>query len=470
MPFRIKTALVVLALTSVTMGVAFSAVWHRFVAAQRMHLDDALLALARKEAARIDVGELSFTDAPGPSANAVGPLPKYGAIYGANGSTLSTTPNWAVADAPRLPRATRLEAGFDFDRGSMPMRGVVVAIPHATMRVLIATSRFDLEDDAAVLSHAMTLAFVVGCLWASLVALWVATRLTREHRVVASVARRVASGDTSARVQLHSSDTDLQALAEDLNAMIERLVGLLAAQERFVTHAAHELRTPLASLRIELELALRTARDTRDYDCALRGALDSAQRLTDLAEDLLQLARIKSAPAEENIAFEQALADAISDVAPVGRTKDVVILAKPLAANVRGDRRGLARLFRNVLENAVHFSPRGGVVRVDAECRHGRIWLGVRDEGPGIEPGDEERVFEPFVRGARAANVEGTGLGLSIARGLARAFGGDVVAEHGPGGRVFVQLRPASLGDGLGPSPQARAERGNGLLEPTPSA
>src|SRR5690606_1253672 len=123
-------------------------------------------------------------------------------------------------------------------------------VPVATtgMRVLLATPRADLEDDARILARAMTIAFIVGCAWAGLVAFGVATRLTREHSLVGSVARRVASGDTSARVAFRSSNKDLRQLAGDLNAMIERLVGVSAMQDRFIAHAAHELRTPLTSL------------------------------------------------------------------------------------------------------------------------------------------------------------------------------------------------------------------------------
>jgi signal transduction histidine kinase len=121
--------------------------------------------------------------------------------------------------------------------------------------------------------------------------------------------------------------------------------------------------------------------------------------------------------------------------------KDVVIICQPASAKVRGDRRSLARLLRSVLENAVSFSPRGSHVRVESSLEDDRVVLTVEDDGPGIAAGDEERVFEPFARAAaRADGAEGTGLGLSIARGLARAFGGDVTAKHGPGGRLLVAL------------------------------
>jgi signal transduction histidine kinase len=116
-------------------------------------------------------------------------------------------------------------------------------------------------------------------------------------------------------------------------------------------------------------------------------------------------------------------------------------VSESLPATVRGDRRGLARLLRNVLENAVRFSPRGGRVGVKSRIDHERILISVTDEGPGIVRGEEERIFEPFARGGRSDGPEGTGLGLSIARGLARSFGGDVAVERGDGGRFVIELQ-----------------------------
>jgi two-component system, OmpR family, sensor kinase len=436
--FRVRTALFVFVLTTVTMGAAFAGVWDYFVSEQQRHLDDALLIVAHRSDPRREAGDLEFTDAPGPFANAVGPLPKYGVLYEIDGQPLSHTKN--LTSIPPMPLVP-YDVGFDLEHDGMHMRGVVIAVGKTGRRVLMASPRDDLDDDARMLSRAMMLAFAVGCVWASVVAFVVATRLTREHRIVGDVARRVASGDTSARIAFRSSDADLRQLATDLNKMIEQLTSLLSAQERFISHAAHELRTPLTSLRIEVEHALRTRGDRGDYESALEGALESTRRLTDLAEDLLQLARLKAEPSEEFAPLEEPLDDAIADVAPLGRLREVLIVSESLPATVRGDRRGLARLLRNVLENAVRFSPRGGRVGVKSRIDHERILISVTDEGPGIVRGEEERIFEPFARGGRSDGPEGTGLGLSIARGLARSFGGDVAVERGDGGRFVIELQ-----------------------------
>lgn len=459
MTFRLRTALAVLVLTAGTMGAAFFLVWGTFVASQRHQLDVALLDVAEREVAEARAGALELTDAPGPSANAVGPLPKYGVMYDAAGKVLSTTNNFK--HVPPLPARSPSKAAFDFEHDDHPMRGVVLDVggQGPAQRLFLATTRDDLEDDGRILGRGMSVAWLVGCMWAATVAFGVASRLTAQHQVVADVARRVASGDTSARVAFRTTDADLRQLARDLNAMIDRLVGLVASQERFVSHAAHELRTPLTSLRLEIELALRTC-DTREaYAEALTGALGSSKRLSALADDLLELARADADAVGEDVALEVAVDDACAVVAPLAREKDVRLSIVQPNLHVQGTRSSLARVLRNVLENAVRFSPNGGAVELRAEERDGRVTIVVTDEGPGISAADAERIFEPFVRGAARDGSDpggdthagsasdgghGAGLGLAIARELVRAMGGDVRAVSRAAGEIVVVLPAAA--------------------------
>lgn len=441
MSFRVKTAMLVVVTTMVTMGVAFAAVWYSFVASQRSQLDSALLAVAHREAAEAANGQLSFTDAPGPSANAVGPLPKYGVIYALNGGVVSSTENFR--SLPLMPTLARFDRCFDFDHDGTPMRAVVVEVPNSGMRVLLASPREDLEDDARILGSAMAVTFAVGCLWAGLVSVVVATRLTRNYRAIESVARRVAAGDATARVAFASSDTDLEQLASDLNTMIDQLVGLAAAQDRFVAHAAHELRTPLTALRIELEHALKTARDPDEFQNAMRGALDSGRRLSTLADELLVVARARASKRSQTavVGVRECIDHAIVDVRPLADSREIRIEVEPLGTVLAlGERNGVARILRNLLENAVRYTPRGSTVRVSTIVEPARVRVCVRDQGAGIDPAECERAFEPFERLERDDEHQGAGLGLSIARSLARAFGGDVVIDTSYVGGASVEM------------------------------
>lgn len=439
MTFRWKTALLVVTMTIVTMGLAFGGVWYYFVASQRRQLDDALVAVANREAAEAALGQLSFSDAPGPSANANGPLPKYGVIYSRDGVPLTKTDNFQAA--PTMPRGVSLDRCFDFDHERVELRAVLVAVPQSSMRVLLASPRDDIVHDGRILAWAMTVAFAVGCGWAGLVAFLAATRLTRNYRTVEAVARRVAAGDASARVTFSSKDGDLNQLADDLNSMIERLVGLALAQDRFVAHAAHELRTPLTALRIELEHALATAREPTEYEAAVRGALDSGRKLSTLADELLVVARARAGalPAGEIANVSVCVANAAAAVERLALARGVTIDVVPAPSTlVRGDSSSLTRILRNLLENAVRFTPPGTTIRVLTSMHEPLVEVRVVDEGSGVPAADRTRIFEPFERLVRDDGHQGAGLGLSIARSLARSMGGDVALDSVDGGASFV--------------------------------
>lgn len=448
MSFRWKTALLVVGMTLVTMGGAFSAVWYYFVASQRQQLDSALLAVATREAAEAAAGQLSFSDAPGPSANAVGPLPKYGVIYSREGVPLTTTENFATA--PSMPRLVSFDRCFDLEHESLHLRAVLVGVPQSSMRVLLASPRDDIEDDSRILAWAMAVAFGVGCTWAGLVSFFAATRLTRNYRAVERVARRVAAGETTARVTFASPDSALTQLAADLNSMIDRLVGLAAAQDRFVAHAAHELRTPLTALRIELEHALASGEDAAGYERAVRGALDSGKRLSALAEDLLDVARARAKPhdARDAVDLQSCVNDAVAELESLSCARGVSIrITRRAKVQVVGERRGLIRILRNLLENAVRFAPAESEVEVEATHGEGFAEVRVLDRGPGVPEADRERIFEAFERLARDDHHDGAGLGLSIARNLARSFGGDVTLPAGNsdcGASFVVRLKTPS--------------------------
>ena len=257
----------------------------------------------------------------------------------------------------------------------------------------------------------------------------------------------MAAGDTSARVAFASSDGDLQQLTGDLNTMIERLVGLAAAQDRFVANAAHELRTPLTALRIELEHALKSAHDLDDAQTAMRGALDSGRRLSKLADELLVVARARAAKRTQGeiCGVRECVDDAVNYVRSIAEARQVRIELAPMTTVlVWGERAGISRIVRNLLENAVRHSPSGERVRVVSELDGDTLRLAIEDHGGGVDPRDHARVFEPFERLER--DDAGAGLGLSIARSLAHAFGGDVEidAKYTEGARFVLRLRVQS--------------------------
>jgi signal transduction histidine kinase len=193
----------------------------------------------------------------------------------------------------------------------------------------------------------------------------------------------------------------------------------------FVADAAHELRSPIASIRAQLEVALSTPTGGPQWSEVATDVLTDVERVGQLAEDMLLLARLDSGAGPRHVRLD---------------AREVLGLAGP-PAWVDGDPRALRRAFDNLVSNA-HRHARSDV-EVSSEVAGGWVVVTVDDDGPGIAPTDRERVFERWLRldDARARDAGGSGLGLAIARSVAHAHGGDVVLEESLRGGVRARLR-----------------------------
>ncbi len=457
MTFRRRMLGAVMALTLLTLGGAFAAIALSVNRAQERQLDAALLAEAREEAAEIaSVGgrRLTISDRPGPAANDVGPLTKYGAIYGGDGAVIAATPTWRHAP----PRAAALPEEnarpFDLYADREHLRGVLVHVPGPTpARLLLAAPRADLDGDASFLHRAMAMVLLVACAWTLGLASWFTHRLTRDQQRIMEVAHRAAGGDLTVRVAQNSSDADLSQLGRDLDDTLTRLEASVEAQRRFIAYAAHELRAPLTALLGEITFTLRRERDAKAYREALVEAQDATERLCALSEDLLALARLgaSSVVDRSEINLDAALTGALDDLRGVGREAASAIRVAPTSLRVFGHPNDLRRLLRNLIENALRHTPPGDEVHVDTWTAEGKVYVAVDDAGVGLAAKDRERVFEPFFRIERAtpAPDKGAGLGLTIAREIAQAHGGSLRVETGARGRGarFVLELPGSETD-----------------------
>jgi two-component system heavy metal sensor histidine kinase CusS len=233
--------------------------------------------------------------------------------------------------------------------------------------------------------------------------------------------------------------------------MIEQLSALVASQQKFVSYAAHELRSPLTAAYGELSNALRKERSAADYKEAIVCALEATQNMRVLAEDLLVLARSGAPPtsaARSSASLASVTRGAIAQLAGTFEARGVRVELEGDACIDTWNERDLHRLVVNLLDNAVKHSPRGGVVRVSAES-NGAAKLSVQDQGPGVPTDDAPRIFEPFFRGSREAAEEGSGLGLAIVRAIARAHNGEISldpsAELGCGARFTVRFGSLDL-------------------------
>jgi two-component system, OmpR family, sensor kinase len=311
---------------------------------------------------------------------------------------------------------------------------IQVAQDMAARRAMAGTLALRTMAPIAVMAPALML--LVWCV--------VSLSLAPVARVRRQVATRQAD-DLSA-----VSDTDLpdeiRPLVQELNLLLERVRQALEAQKHFVADAAHELRSPLAALKLQAE-GLRRAGDEATRERAVSRLSAGIERSTRLVEQLLVLARHQSASdlasAARPVPLLQVARWAVADASSSAQARHIDLgLAESEALTVHGHDEALRILLRNLIENAVKYTPEGGTVDVELRRRGDRAELVVEDSGPGIAPEDRARVLDRFFRVA-GTETTGSGLGLAIVRSIADLHGATVELERSDrlgGLRVRVSL------------------------------
>lgn len=273
-------------------------------------------------------------------------------------------------------------------------------------------------------------------------------RLVRPLREARRATGRIAAGDLTTRVTVRASDgEELAGLAESINTMAESLERSRGLERQFLLSVSHDLRTPLTSIRGYAE-ALSDGR-VPDPPHAASVILAESRRLERLVGDLLELARLGARQFSLDVRrtdVVEVVAETTDGFRPAAESAGVSLdldLPAPGGPAVAADPDRLAQVVANVVENALKFARSRIAVTVGATAT-GQVAVSVDDDGPGMDPADVSRVFEPFFRSGRTATRDvGTGLGLAIVRELVEAMGGSVQAETaGTGGaRVTVVLR-----------------------------
>jgi signal transduction histidine kinase len=284
----------------------------------------------------------------------------------------------------------------------------------------------------------------VGALALGLIVAWLlAGFLSRPLRGLTAAARRVEAGDLEARAE-EGGAREHREVAHAFNDMTERLGQSMAAQRDFVANAAHQLRTPLTGLRLRLEAAGLKADDP-----ALRRDLEAGERETErlarTVTDLLTLAREGQRPAAVVPLDLRGAAEAALDrwvSVAEERDCDLELRDRSAGARVAASAEDVAVILDNLVENAIEHTEPGTTVTIELLAAPAGAAIAVADAGPGLEPGEEERVFDRVFRGsARAERPSGSGLGLTIVRVLARRWGGEATIANRPEGGARAQVR-----------------------------
>jgi signal transduction histidine kinase len=306
---------------------------------------------------------------------------------------------------------------------------------------VIAHFAADQQRQIDLATQVMAVVFLVVLLVASLLAWAAAGQAIRPLRALTATARSIGDRDLAARIPVEGTD-EVAELAATLNSMLGRLEDAFAGQRAFLDDVGHELRTPLTVVRGHLELLDDDPVERRK---TLDLVLDELDRMSRHVDELLLLARaerpdvLRPRPVE----LRELLEGVLARVRPLG-DRDWRI-DPPVDAAIVADPDRLTQALVNLADNAVRHTPERGVIELGARIVEGEARLWVRDEGAGIAPEDQERVFERFARGRdrRTRETEGSGLGLAIVAAIARAHGGRVELASAPGaGSTFTLVIP----------------------------
>jgi signal transduction histidine kinase len=250
------------------------------------------------------------------------------------------------------------------------------------------------------------------------------------------------SPDVLAPVTVADPPKEMVPLLAAVNGLMERLAQAIARERSFTSLAAHEMRTPLASLRVQAQVVARCTGEVERNE-ALQHLIQHVDRCSRLLTQLLALARADALTgdklAKAPLDLGETVADALMDVADEATLRGVNLQCSIAPCALMADKTGLEALLRNLVSNAMRHTPDGGTLAVEARAHDRGLRLSVDDSGPGIPSAERERVLQRFVRGS-AERGSGVGLGLSIVAAVARAHGAEVSLGESPLGGLKVMV------------------------------
>jgi two-component system heavy metal sensor histidine kinase CusS len=273
---------------------------------------------------------------------------------------------------------------------------------------------------------------IVACLGG----IWLSRRALRPVDAMTTAARAISIDNLSSRLPVPQTGDELQRLAEVWNAMLGRLEAAINRLSQFAADASHELRTPLAIIQTSAELALRRLRTPEQYRESLREIVAETERMTQLVEDLLFLARTDASSAEmpvEPLNLPEIVQEACSELQGMAEFRRVNVMRHfpNTPVPVKGNKPALRRLFLVLLNNAIKYSEQGGKVSVEVISEPNTREVVIRDFGVGISPQDLPHIFERFYRSdnARTHADGGHGLGLALAESIARRHNANITVD-----------------------------------------
>jgi len=364
-----------------------------------------------------------------------------------NGKTWSETVIMPAMSLGLLP-------GSDIRRSpiQVQLRLLTVPLGNPTQYILqVGKLTTDLQRLRALLLTALLVGLVLGLPAAAAGGWWLAGRALRPVKAITATARRIEARNLAERLPQPPQDDELGQLAATLNSLLDRLQAAFQRERRFTADVSHDLRTPLALIKSNIGVALNRPRTVTELQTTLTEVEVQIDRMTGLVDATLFLARSDAEQQAQEFAtldLSELLTDLYETTAPYASEEQGQTLQNEIAAGlwVMGDRDQLTRLFLNLLDNAIRYTPSGGTIRLAARSQGKHAVGEVEDNGAGIAPADLPRVFDRFYRADKARTGGGQahhGLGLSIAQAIAQAHGGEITVRSDLGrGSCFTVTLP----------------------------
>lgn len=322
-------------------------------------------------------------------------------------------------------------------------------VKHRTIEIVAGVPLTPIHDELSRLAVWLALPAVGVWLAAAIGGRWLCRRTLAPVAEMASSARAIGPAASGERLAVRPTGDELADLGRAFNGALDRLEEAFERQRRFTGDAAHQLRTPLAAMLGQVEVALRRDRDAAEYRSTLAAVADEVRHLHRLTEALLYLARADAEAAHPDLSevdLGRWVADHLDRWRAAHPDVRVDVLVEGSVPPVRAHPELLAQLLDNLLDNAIKYAPASSPTVVRVRSQDGAPELAVEDSGPGIAAEDLPHVFDPFFRSAaaRAAGVRGVGLGLAIARRIATAIGATITAKStvSRGSRFVVRFPP----------------------------
>ena len=235
---------------------------------------------------------------------------------------------------------------------------------------------------------------------------------------------------------------ELNQLSVSYNRMLERLSDAFEIQRQFTANAAHELRTPLALMQVQLDLYHSNSHPDNDADTVqmIKMVTEQNDRLNKMVKTLLDMSELQTVGRDDEIILDALVDEVLEDLEPLAEGKNIRLIGKCKDITMVGSDILIYRLVYNLVENAIKYNHSGGQVTVTADRKENHVYLSVKDTGTGIPEELKERVFEPFFRvdKSRSRELGGVGLGLALVREIVRVHDGSIAVKSNPsGGTIF---------------------------------